>query len=311
MRGWRAIGALALAAGLAAPAALAQDADGGAPSAGDRPEAEQSGGDRPEASPSEAERSEAEGSEAERPLPEGREVARRINARDTGEKVSRRVVMRLVPEAGGERTRVARSFRRFFGEERRTVIFFLEPTTLRDTAFLTYDYPEPGREDDQWLYLSALRKTRRISATNRGDSFLGTDLSYEEVMKETRVAAADYEWRTLRRDTIEGQPCVVVEQVPASEEIANELGYGKVITWVDAEVWMVRRSEHFDLAGERLKSIHVSEIRKVDGIWTPHRTVARNHQTGHRTVFRFEEVDYEAEVPKGLFEPSRLRRGVR
>lgn len=242
-------------------------------------------------------------------LPDGAEVARRINARDEGESSRRRVRMELHDKGGGVRERDSVFLRRFFGDEKRTAIFFLAPTTVKDTAFLTWDHPEAGREDDQWLYLPALRRVRRISAADRGDYFLGTDLTYEDIKNETKVASADYRWTTAGRDEVEGHPCVVVEAVPVDERIGRELGYSKVRLWVDEEVWMVRRADYWDREGRRLKTSHLSDIRKVDGIWTPHRIEVRHLQSGHRTVFLVSDVDYASAIDEEVFTERGLRRG--
>jgi hypothetical protein len=242
-------------------------------------------------------------------VPSGDEVARRVNARDEGVAVSRELVMELVDRRGHERVRETRSYRKYVGDEKRTVLFFDEPKNLKGTAFLAWDYPEPDRDDDQWLYLPALRKSRRISGADRGGAFLGTDFSYEDIKKGTRLGIEDYTRKTLRSEAVDGHACWVVEHVPVSEDVAHELGYGRMVTWVDAELWLVRKAEYQDPDGEPLKTLHVSEIEPVDGIWTAHRAVARNLQTGHTTTLRFRKVDYEEELPDDLFTERSLARG--
>ncbi|MCZ6643693.1 MAG: MMPL family transporter, partial [Gammaproteobacteria bacterium] len=93
----------------------------------------------------------------------GEQVMQAVNARDEGERVSRDLRIELTDRRGKIRLQETRGFRRYFGEEKRTVIFYRAPANIRDTAFLTYDYPDAEVDDDQWLYLPALRKVRRIS----------------------------------------------------------------------------------------------------------------------------------------------------
>jgi len=243
-------------------------------------------------------------------LPDGDEVARRINARDEGVAVSRNARMEMTDRHGKTRVQETRSFRVYVGDEKRTVLFYLSPKNVKDTAFLTIDYPEPEHEDDQWLYLPALRKVRRISASDRGDYFLGTDFTYEDIKKETKVSIDDYRRRTLREDTVDGHPVIVVEDVPVSEEVARELGYGRVVRWVDSEIWMSRRTEFWDVRDNLLKTIVTTDIREVQGIWTPHRLEVTNHKTGHSTILVFSDVDYTAEVDEELFTQQALRRGL-
>lgn len=242
-------------------------------------------------------------------LPAGEEIARRINARDEGEVVSRFVTMAMTDRSGTERVRETKSFRKYFGKEKRTVIFYLSPANIKDTAFLTYDYPEADRDDDQWLYLPAVRKVRRISASDRGDYFLGTDFTYEDIRKETKVGIEDYSWKTLAEETIDGHRCFLVEEIPVNEQTAKELGYSKMQSWVDAEIWMVRQAKYWDVAGNPLKTLQVREITLIRDIWTAHQISVENHKTGHKTVFTFKDVNYGQSVKDELFTEDGLRRG--
>lgn len=246
----------------------------------------------------------------EESLPSGDEIARRINARDEGRTVSRLVVMELTDRHGKQLVQETRTFRKYFGAERRTAIFYVNPPNVKGTAFLTYDYAEADREDVQWLYLPALRKTRRIAAADRGDYFLGTDFTYEDIKLETQVNLADYTRKTMRIDTIDGHHCYVVEAIPVHDKVAQELGYGRVLQWVDAALWMPRKAEFWDVRGVPLKTITFQDIRQVQGIWTAHRIEAQHHKTGHRTVFTFSDVEYEKEVDNDLFTEHALRRGL-
>ncbi len=244
------------------------------------------------------------------PLPTGDEIARRINARDEGVAVARHLTMRMTDRRGKTRTRETRAFRKYYGKEKRTVIFYLEPANVRNTAFLTWDYPDADKDDDQWLYLPAMRKVRRISASDRGDYFLGTDLTYEDIKLETRVSMEDYRRKTIGEDEVDGHHCYLVESVPVDRQTARELGYGRVEQCVDSEIWMVRRSRFWDIKGKPLKTSYFRDIRKVQGIWTQHRIEVENHKTGHRTLFLFRDVDYEQGVSDNLFTQNALRRGL-
>ena len=166
-------------------------------------------------------------------------------------------------------------------------------------------------DDDQWLYLPAMRKVRRISASDRGDYFLGTDLTYEDIKLETRVGVADYDYTHVGEEDIDGHRCYVVEAEPVSEDVAKELGYGGATLWVDADIWMVRQRYSLDVAGNPLKTVRTRDIRVVDGIWTAHTIDVENHKTGHRTVFEFTDIDYAADVDDSVFTERALRRGVR
>jgi len=243
-------------------------------------------------------------------LPGGITVVEHVNARDDGRSVKRNLKMTLIDRRGKTRERETIGYRKYYGEEKRSVLFYKSPTNIKGTAFLTYDYPNPDKSDDQWLYLPALRKTRRISASDRGDYFLGTDFTYEDIKLETKLGRDDYHWTIVGSDTVNGNKVYLLQGIPINEETADELGYGKIISYIDPEIWISRKGEFWDTRMNRLKTIQIKEITKIDGIWTPLRLEAVNHKTGHQTIFEFYDVDYETTVPDRLFTEQALRRGV-
>lgn len=240
----------------------------------------------------------------------GDAIMQQVNARDEGQSVSRNLLMKMTDRGGKIRTRNTRSFRKYYGEEKRTVLFYLSPSNIKDTAFLTYDYPAADKDDDQWLYLPAMRKVRRISASNRGDYFLGTDFTYEDIKKESKVTMENYTRKTLREEALDGIKTYVVESIPVSSAIANELGYGRVVQWVDPSIWMIRKAEFWDVRGDALKTIYFHDIRQVQGIWTAHKLEATNHKTGHKTIFTFSDIDYRTGVKDKIFTKRMLKRGL-
>jgi outer membrane lipoprotein-sorting protein len=247
---------------------------------------------------------------AEAGWPDGDEVVRLVNAREDGEAVARTLVMELVEKGGASRTRVTRSFRRDFGGERRSVLFFESPANLKGTALLTWDDPDPERDDAQWLYLPGLRKSRRVAMTERGRAFLGTDLSFEDMKNETRLSRADYHWRTTGEETVDGVRCWVLEGTAVDEGTAREIGYGRVRLRVDAERWLPRFGEYWDVHGQPLKTVRLDDVRPVQGIWTAHRIEAENLRNGHRTRLEFRDVEYQPALPDDLFTEAALARGA-
>jgi outer membrane lipoprotein-sorting protein len=240
----------------------------------------------------------------------GRQVMEQVVARDEGLQVSRNLTMQLTDRRGKVRTRQTRGFRKYYGEDKRTVLFYLAPANIKDTGFLTYDYPDPEVDDDQWLYLPAVRKIRRISASDRGDYFLGTDFSFEDIKNESKPNLADYQHKRLGEEMVDGIQCIVVEGIPVSDEIANELGYSRVVSRIDPNTWMARRTEFWDTKGNRLKEIRSPKIEQIDGIWTSLEIHATNFKTGHETILTFSDVDYKTEVADRWFETNQLRRGL-
>lgn len=234
-----------------------------------------------------------------------------VNARQDGEHVTRSLTLELTDRRGIKRVEKTQGYRKYFGEEKRTVLFYTEPSNVRGTGFLTFDYVDSDQDDDQWLYLPALRKIRRISSSNRGDYFLGTDLTYEEIKKENKIETEDYVFRLLGESTQDGHKVFDVEATPVDGDVAKELGYSKVLLHVDPNIWMSRKSEFWDLNGNRLKTVANTSIVQIDGIWTTLEISVENHKTEHKTLLLFSDVDYATPIDDEVFTQARLRRGLR
>ena len=243
-------------------------------------------------------------------FPSGDEIARNINARNEGTAVSRKLKMEMTDRHGKVRVRETRALRKYYGDDKRTVIFYLKPKNIKDTAFLTYDYADNDKDDDQWLYLPAMRKVRRISASDRGDYFLGTDFSYEDIKLETRVSLKDYTRKTIAEDTVDGFHCYVVEETTIDDAAAEELGYLRRESCVDDQLWIVRKSTHWDPQNKLLKTTSFKDISEVQGILTAHIIEVENHKTGHKTRFTFSDVNYQDGVNDRVFTQNALKRGL-
>ncbi len=248
------------------------------------------------------------------PLPSADAIVDNVNNVDDGEHVTRNLLMTMVDKRGKVRQRETRTYRKYYQGEKRTIIFYKKPSNVKGTAFLTFDYADSGRDDDQWLYLPALRKVRRISASDRGDYFLGTDFTYEDIMLEGKLERSDYDFAVVREERLEldngdTYDAVLMRSTPKNEAVAQELGYGRTEFWVDTSTWLIVKANYWDTKGKLLKTMVMSDIREVDGILTRHRLAIDNHKTGHHTTFEFSDVDYLAPVRDKMFTQRAMKQG--
>lgn len=240
-----------------------------------------------------------------------RAIMERVDARDDGDNQTGRMRMTLIDRSGHERVRLLRSFRKDKGRDRLNLMFFLEPADVRDTGFLTYDYRAPERDDDQWLYLPELRKTKRIAGADKSSSFMGTDFSYADM---TRRAVEEWRYRLLKEDKLRGHKVWLIEAVPASRAVAERYGYAKSVVFVRQDIFMVVRAVHWLADGGRLKYLDVTALEKIDGVWVATardmRTV-RGGRTEHRTVLALDDVRFGQDLDESLFTLRRLEQGAR
>ena len=238
------------------------------------------------------------------------EIMQRVDARNDGDNRTARLTMTLIDRNNRERNRSLETFFMYRGRDRLNLMFFLAPANVRNTGFLTYDYRSPERDDDQWLYLPELHKTKRIASANKSQSFMGTDFSYVDM---TRRVLEEWNYKLLGEREVRGKKAWLVEATPASEIVERRYGYAKSVLFVRQDIDMVVRAVHWLTEGGRLKYLDIKTLERIDGIWTATeldmRTV-RNKETLHRTVMRFEDVRYDQDLDEGLFSLRRLERGT-
>jgi hydrophobe/amphiphile efflux-3 (HAE3) family protein len=237
-------------------------------------------------------------------------IMQALAARPEGASADRTVRIQLIDRQGGVREQVARAVRKNVQDGRRMAIFYLSPATIRGTSFLVFDYSAVGVANDQWLYLPALRKVRRIPASDRGDYFLGTDLTFDEIRNDNRVTLDDWKFNAAGSDSVDSARCVVVEGLAASEQIARELGYARARWCVDPDILIARRIEYWDRTGNLLKTLLNREPQQIDGVWSATRIEVRNHKTGHGTVLAFESSRFDGQLPDALFTQQQMERGL-
>jgi predicted RND superfamily exporter protein len=238
----------------------------------------------------------------------GLEIAKRVAERAEGELASRIIEMTLIDRRGGEKTRKALVLKNSSSEQRLTRITYLAPKAVRNTTFLGHDWHAASRPDERWLYIPAARKVRRIPASDRGDYFLGTDFTYEDIQSELKFELSDYSFRFDGTAQQNGRTLHTISGEPQIQQIASELGYGAFEARVDARSWLPLEIDFFDLGADPLKTIRVTAFERIDGIWTATRIEAEHHQTEHRTVFRYVDVAYPDRLPPRLFDPESLSR---
>jgi len=180
------------------------------------------------------------------------------------------------------------------------MIRFLAPADVKGTGFLVWENDD--RDDDQFLYLPALKQDpRRIASSEKSSRFMGTEFTYED-MENRKVEKDTHTY--LRDEQLNGYTCHVVESIPKEGE---ESQYGKFISWVRPDIWIPIRIEFYDENMELLKILTVSEIKEIDGIWTTTESLMDNVQEGRKTILRINEIQYNLDIPDDYFTERYLK----
>lgn len=188
------------------------------------------------------------------------------------------------------------------GTEKR-MIKFLDPADVRGTAMLIIDNEEI--QDDMWIYLPALKKTRRIVSTEKGKSFMSSEFSNADM---TSAALADFKISHLPES---GKNEIwLIESVPVTEDKADEYGYSRKITWLDKKDLKIKKIEFFNFDGELYKTIEILSTQPIAGkegyIMTE--MYVMNHINGRSSRIKFDELNTESVIAENVFTVEALAR---
>ena len=229
-------------------------------------------------------------------LEKGRELAQRVYDRPEGNDLTTRGVMLLEEEGRSPRTRemITYQLTREPGEVW-SLIRFTAPADIAGTGLLTLDYPNGS--SDQWVYLPAMDRTRRIPATRRGGRFVGSDLYFEDV--QDRKPDMDIH-RFRGEDTIQGVTALKLESVPV--DVGNS-AYGRRVSWIHEPSLLPLRIDFYapGQLEQPVKRMEIQRIDRIQGYWTVMDSTMTDLRSGHRTRLRVDDAVYDRELPESLF----------
>jgi outer membrane lipoprotein-sorting protein len=182
----------------------------------------------------------------------------------------------------------------------KTLVVFDTPRDIRGTAFLSFTHKI--RDDEQWLYLPALKRVKRIAPSNKSSPFMGSEFSYED-MSSQELEKFTYKW--IKDEDLNGIECFVLERYPVEENS----GYSKQVVWIDKSDYRIRKIDYYDRKGKYLKTLKLSNFKKYSGkFWKPIIYEMANHKTGKNTRLEFSDYRFGIDLEEKDFTQSSLRR---
>jgi outer membrane lipoprotein-sorting protein len=188
------------------------------------------------------------------------------------------------------------------GDKDLSLIQFLNPADVRGTGLLTHQ--NPAGDDKQWLYMPAVRRTKKISSSNKSGSFMASEFSYEDISGNT---LDKWTYKFLREETLGGKECYVIEKAPRYKNS----GYSKVTTWITKENYLGIRSEFWDRKGSLLKVQEIDGWKQYGSAWRAAKISITNVQTNKKSVLSWSERQMKQGLDKKDFSRKVLKREVR
>ena len=239
---------------------------------------------------------------AETPEEKGLAIAKEADVRDTGwvDQVAD-LTMKLKNKQGEESSRALQvKTLEVNGDGDKSLTVFDSPKDIKGTAFLSFTHALTP--DDQWLYLPALKRVKRISSANKSGPFVGSEFAYEDLTSQ-EVEKYSYKW--LRDEALDGRDTFVVEAYPAYENS----GYTRQIVWMDKAMYRPLKIEYYDRKDALLKTLVSSGYEQYEGkYWRPDTMFMQNHITGKSTMLTWDNYQFGNGLKDRDFDKNSLKR---
>jgi outer membrane lipoprotein-sorting protein len=182
----------------------------------------------------------------------------------------------------------------------KSIMVFDRPRDLKGTGILTFTHK--SEPDEQWLYLPALKRVKRISSADKSGPFMGSEFAYEDLSSQE---VEKYSYKFLRDESINGEQSFVLERIPTDKNS----GYTRQVIWVDQSEYRLQRIEYYDRKNTLLKSmVPVDYQQYLDRYWRPGELIMTNHQTGKSTTLKFMNYQFRTGLQDADFSPSAISR---
>lgn len=179
------------------------------------------------------------------------------------------------------------------------LIVFDSPRDVKGTAFLVFTHKTGN--DDQWLYLPALKRVKRIASNNKSGPFVGSEFAYEDLSSQE---VEKYKYKYIKEETVDGLSCYVLERYP----VDRKSGYTKHIAWIDKQEFRNIKTEYYDRKGSKLKTFTGLNYKSYgENFWRADRFEMVNHQTGKSTTLTWKDYQFTKGLRESNFNSSRLK----
>ncbi len=240
----------------------------------------------------------------------GQEIAQKVHDRDDGDNSTSNMKMILIDKNDNERVRELKTFGKDKGKDKLKLMFFLTPADVTNTAFLTYDYDDSNKDDDQWLYLPELQKVKRIASSDKSSSFMGSDFTYSDM---TSKNVQDYTYEIMKEPMVGGHKTWQIMVTPKKQKTIDETGYTKSILFIRQDNFIVTQALYYVKDGDKLKYMQVTGLEFIEGIWTAttiQMVTKKGRQTLHKTILEFSDIKYNQDLKESFFVTRTLERGL-
>jgi len=166
---------------------------------------------------------------------------------------------------------------------------------------LTINYDDDAKDADQWIFLPAVARARRISSSRKGGHFVGSDIFYED-LRDRKVSKDKH--TIIGKETINGLKTIKLESIPVD---ADNSAYSKKISWINKKTLLALKVDFFQNGeNQPFKRTQVKKLKKIQGVWTVMDSIVKDLKSSHQTRMQIQSIVYNSEMPADMFSKKYL-----
>ena len=214
----------------------------------------------------------------------------------------------IIDGKGRERIRKNAQISKLYdnGKTEKKLFKFISPADVKGTGLLTFDYED--KDDDMWLFMPALRKTRRIVSSDKAKRFMGSEFSYADI---SPPPIEEFAYKIIAEENVSGIECWKIEILPLNDDIADENGFSKKMSWIGKNDFVIRKALYYDLGEEIHKEMGVREIKELDTSNHKYKLmhmIMVNKQNNRKSVLKVDKVKFNPNIKDDYFTTRYLER---
>lgn len=214
--------------------------------------------------------------------------------------------MLLISGNGDKEARqVIKNIKQMQEGQNRALVTFIEPASIKGTALLTWE--QVDRDDDQWLYMTALGKMQRIAKGSKKNYFMGTDFTYEDMSSED---LDNFDYTIINEEQIEGHDCWVIEAKPVAS-YKKDSSYSKRVLWVDKEIYSTVKIDFYARNGDLIKTQQSKDFENIEGtVYRAKMTLMNNFKEDHKTLIKTVNTQINKPIKDEVFTERYILNGL-
>jgi len=212
--------------------------------------------------------------------------------------------LKIYDNKGNVRTRQVSNSTKKFGDITKTIVKFLSPADVKGTGMLIFDYE--NKDDDMWVYLPSLKKTRRIVSSEKSASFMGSEFSNSDMAKPNM---SDFNYKLLGTEVYNGKICFKVEATCKTTEIESVQKFKRKVIFIDKETYLTYKTDFYDKDSKLIKTLSMSDYKKQsNGKYMAFKMIAQNEKTGRKSEIIIDKYVLGSSLSESNFSTANLEK---